>query len=100
MIEFFQIYRTPNMPKTLSSSKVSYKTRLSKSLIPVFNKSTGTPLYRYDVGYGSGFYGSPAFDSDQQNLYILSNSGNLYAFKLRQPPRKLRPHGKTDPYGF
>jgi outer membrane protein assembly factor BamB len=66
----------------------------------VLDKNTGKGLYRFNVGYGSGFYGSPAFDPASQRLYILSNSGNLYAFSLRQPIKRQRPHGITDPYEF
>ncbi len=66
----------------------------------VIEKKTGKGLYRFDVGYGSGFSGSPAFDPDTQRLYILSASGNLYTFALRQPPKKIRAHGSSDPYLF
>jgi outer membrane protein assembly factor BamB len=66
----------------------------------VLDKNTGKGLYRFNVGNGSGFTGAPAFDSIHQRLYILSSAGNLYAFALRQPPRKIRPHGMTDPYEF
>lgn len=66
----------------------------------VLDKDTGKPLYRFNVGSGSGFYGSPAFDPEAKRLYTLSNSGNLYSFHLRPTDRRARPHGKTDPYHF
>lgn len=66
----------------------------------VLDKDTGKGLYRFDAGYGSGFTGAPLLDVATQRLYILSGSGNLYAFELRKPPRKIRPHGMTDPYEF
>ena len=66
----------------------------------VIDKVTGKGLYRYNVGYGSGFAGSPAYDPATQKIYFLSGYGNLYAFALRQPPRKVRVHGTTDPYEF
>lgn len=66
----------------------------------VLDKLTGKGLYRFNVGYGSGFAGAPAFDPATQKLYILSGAGNLYAFSLRQPPRKIHPHGMTDPFEF
>ena len=66
----------------------------------VIDKNSGKGLYRYNVGYGSGFSGSPAFDPVTQHLYFLSASGNLYTFALRQPPKKIRHHGVTDPYRF
>ncbi len=66
----------------------------------VIDKNTGKGLYRFNVGYGSGFSGSPAYDSVTQRLYALSHSGNLYTFAMRQPPKKARPHGATDPYGW
>ncbi len=66
----------------------------------VLDKMTGKGLYRYNVGNGSGFTGSPAFDPLTQKLYILSGAGNLYSFSVRQPPKKIRPHGMTDPFSF
>lgn len=66
----------------------------------VLDKETGRGLYRFNVGYGSGFAGAPEFDPATQKLYILSGAGNLYSFGLRQPARKIRPHGMTDPYQF
>jgi outer membrane protein assembly factor BamB len=66
----------------------------------VIDKTNGQGLYRFNVGYGSGFYGSPGFDAAEQRLYTLSSAGNLYAFSLRQPPKKIRKHGMTDPYTF
>jgi outer membrane protein assembly factor BamB len=66
----------------------------------VIDKNSGKGVYRFNVGYGSGFAGSPAYDPATQRLYILSGAGNLYAFSLRQPARKIRPHGMTDPYTF
>lgn len=66
----------------------------------VLDKNTGKGLYRYNVGSGSGFAGSPAFDPVSQRVYILSGSGNLYTFALRRPPKKIHPHGMTDPYEF
>jgi outer membrane protein assembly factor BamB len=72
----------------------------SHQYLYVIDKKNGKGLYRFNVGSGSGFYGSPAFDPVEQRVYILSNAGNLYAFSLRKPPRKVRKHGMTDPYDF
>jgi outer membrane protein assembly factor BamB len=66
----------------------------------VIDKETGKGVYRFNVGYGSGFSGSPAFDPATQRLYMLSQIGNLYSFQLRKPPRKIFAHGSTDPYEF
>jgi outer membrane protein assembly factor BamB len=66
----------------------------------VIDKNSGKGIYRFNAGYNSGFAGSPAFDSATQRLYILSQAGNLYSFAMRQPPRKQRLHGSTDPYLF
>jgi outer membrane protein assembly factor BamB len=46
------------------------------------DKETGRGLYRLNVGYGSGFYGSPAFNPEKKMLYILSARGNLYSFDV------------------
>ncbi|MCM2278331.1 MAG: PQQ-binding-like beta-propeller repeat protein [Oligoflexia bacterium] len=48
------------------------------------DKTTGKGVYRFDVGNGSGFYGSPAFDAEKQRVYFLSGAGNLYAFRVRK----------------
>ena len=66
----------------------------------VIDKETGKGLYRYNVGYDSGFGGSPVYDPETRRLYALSGAGNLYAFTVRRPPRKVWPHGQTDPYEF
>ena len=64
----------------------------------VLDKNTGVGLYRYNVGYGSGFSGAPAYDAVTQRLYLLSGAGNLYAFSIRPPVRKIWPRGSTQPY--
>jgi outer membrane protein assembly factor BamB len=64
------------------------------------NKKTGKPLYRYNVGNGSGFHGAPAFDPASQQVYILSGAGNLFDFEIRKAALKQYPHGKADPYRF
>ncbi|MBY0472649.1 PQQ-binding-like beta-propeller repeat protein [bacterium] len=66
----------------------------------VLDKATGKGLYRYNVGYDSGFYGSPAYDKTSQRIYTLSSGGNLYAFQIRKNPPQKRAHGETDPYKF
>ncbi len=66
----------------------------------VLDKVTGKGVYRFNAGVGSGFSGSPAFDPASQRAYILSGAGNLYSFSLRQPLKRIRPHGMTDPYVF
>ncbi|MBC7690164.1 MAG: PQQ-binding-like beta-propeller repeat protein [Methylotenera sp.] len=70
----------------------------SSQYLYVLDKETGKGLYRFNVGEGSGFSGSPAFDSVHQRLYMLSSAGNLYSFQLSSPPKKIRPHGVTSPY--
>ncbi len=49
----------------------------------VLDKNTGVASYRFNVGYGSGFSGSPAFDPEKKRLYVLSQAGNLYAFSVK-----------------
>ena len=66
----------------------------------VIDKNTGKGLYRYNVGYGSGFAGSPAYDPAEQRVYLLSGSGNLYAFAITQPHPKTRAHGRTEAWEF
>lgn len=66
----------------------------------VIDKNTGAGLYRFNVGYGSGFSGAPAYDPVSQRLYLLSGAGNLYAFRIQPPVRKIWPRGSTDPYRF
>lgn len=64
------------------------------------DKKTGKLVYRYNVGYKSGFSGSPIYDPIKKRIYILSGAGNLYAFKIRNPRRKILPRGMSDPYQF
>ncbi|HUP56439.1 MAG TPA: PQQ-binding-like beta-propeller repeat protein [Bdellovibrionota bacterium] len=65
----------------------------------VIDKATGKGLYRYNVGYDSGFSGSPAYDHEKKRLYVLSGAGNLYQFHVTSP-RRQRPHGQSEPYRF
>lgn len=66
----------------------------------VVDKNTGKGVYRFNAGNGSGFAGSPLFDSLTNRLYALSGAGNLFSFVFRKPPAKIRAHGSTDPYEF
>lgn len=66
----------------------------------VIDKNSGKGVYRFNVGYDSGFSGSPAYDSATQHLFFLSGSGNLYSFLLTPGPKKIRPHGMKDPFTF
>ncbi|MFZ9595815.1 MAG: PQQ-binding-like beta-propeller repeat protein [Bdellovibrionia bacterium] len=67
----------------------------------VLDKKTGSGLYRMNLGYGSGFYGSPLFDRESQKLFFLSSAGNLYCFSLKHlhSNKKLLNAG-VDPYSF
>jgi outer membrane protein assembly factor BamB len=56
----------------------------------ILDKNTGHPVYRFDGGYGSGFYGSPLADPISQRFYILSSAGNLYSFSLTPNARRAR----------
>lgn len=51
----------------------------------LLDKFNGKLLYRFNVGFGSGFSGSPTYDSAKQRVYFLSAYGNLYAFSVRKP---------------
>lgn len=62
------------------------------------DKKTGQGLFRYNVGSGSGFYGSPAYDAETARVYFLSGAGNLYSFWIRPGAYKARPHVMTDGY--
>lgn len=66
----------------------------------VVDRESGRGLYRYNVGHDSGFSGSPAYDRVSQRLYLLSGAGNLYAFEMRKPPRKVMVHAPGDGYRF
>jgi outer membrane protein assembly factor BamB len=72
----------------------------SHQYLYLIDRETGKGLYRFNVGSGSGFTGSPTYDPNNQRIYALSGAGNLYAFALRRPPKKTRLHGTTDPYTF
>jgi outer membrane protein assembly factor BamB len=66
----------------------------------VIDKETGKGLYRYNVGFDSGFAGAPAYDPETRRLYFLSHAGNLYAFSVRKGAPKQLPHGQTDGFVF
>ncbi len=66
----------------------------------LLDKKTGAGLYRFNAGWGSGFYGAPAYDSAARRLYVMSSGGNLYSFSARGEDQRRAPHGATEPYGF
>ncbi|MBN20696.1 MAG: hypothetical protein CL678_05345 [Bdellovibrionaceae bacterium] len=61
------------------------------------DQSTGKLVYRWNVGYGSGFTAGLTWDPKNHRIYVLSGSGNLYAFRIREELRQ-RSHGRTDGY--
>ena len=63
------------------------------------NKTTGDPVFRFNVGRGSGFTATPAYDPEHRRVFILSGNGNLFAFQVRKP-RKHFAHGSMDPFVF
>lgn len=60
----------------------------SHQYLYVLDKKTGQGRYRWNVGDGSGFSGTPVYDPAKKSLYLLSMSGNLYQFFLRQNPKQ------------
>ena len=50
----------------------------------VIDKNTGRGVYRFNAGLNSGFRGAPVYDPTHQRVYILSGSGHLYAFQLKE----------------
>ena len=42
-----------------------------------FDKATGKAVDRFNAGFGSGFYGAPAYDAAKKRLYALSARRNL-----------------------
>lgn len=56
----------------------------SQQYLYAIDKKTGQGRYRYNVGYGSGFAGSPTYDAATRRVYLLSGAGNLYAFRVTQ----------------
>lgn len=54
----------------------------------VLDASNGAPLYRWNAGRGSGFYGAPSYDETSRFLYALSSAGNLYSFLVRNPSQR------------
>ncbi len=66
----------------------------------VLDKDSGKGLYRYNVGNGSGFSGTPLFDDAHQKFYILSGAGNLMTFTVRPQQKEGMARWSTDPYAF
>ncbi len=52
----------------------------SSEFLYALEKNTGKLVYRYQVGYGSGFSGGVAYDQSLNKIYVLSRGGNLMAF--------------------
>jgi outer membrane protein assembly factor BamB len=46
-------------------------------------KSDGKPVSRFNVGWGSGFSGAPAYDPETRMIYWISGAGNLYTFRIK-----------------
>ena len=63
----------------------------------VIDKGTGQGVYRYNVGYGSGFTSSLTYDADRKRLYALSGGGNLYAFSVQNAPAHFPTHAVRKP---
>jgi outer membrane protein assembly factor BamB len=55
----------------------------SSEYLYVLQRDSGKLVYRYQVGYDSGFSGGIAFDSARNKLYALSKGGNLYSFSYQ-----------------
>jgi len=47
-------------------------------------RESGRLVYRYQVGYDSGFSGGLAFDRGRNEVYALSRGGNLYTFRYSE----------------
>lgn len=52
----------------------------SSEYLYALERGTGKLVYRFQIGYGSGFSGGLAFDSSKSLLYVLSRGGNLLNF--------------------
>jgi outer membrane protein assembly factor BamB len=52
----------------------------SSEYLYALDRTTGKMVYRYQVGYGSGFSGGIAFDTSRNQLFALSRGGNLMSF--------------------
>lgn len=55
----------------------------SYQFLYAIKKTDGTLQDRWNVGYGSGFAGSMAYDASKRTLYAVSGAANLYSFKVR-----------------
>ncbi len=55
----------------------------SSEYIYALDRDTGKMVYRYQVGYGSGFSGGMAVDPARNWVYVLSRGGNLMSFSYQ-----------------
>ncbi len=76
------------IPTRLAADETHLFFGSSRQYFYVLNKETGKAIYRYNVGYDNGWYGTPLYLEEGKRLYSLSSAGNLYAFTVRQPPKK------------
>lgn len=55
----------------------------SYQFLYVIARKDGRLLDRWNAGYGSGFSGGLAYDTESHLLYALSGAANLYSFKIK-----------------
>lgn len=56
----------------------------SAEYLYALEKDTGKMVYRYHVGFDSGFSGGLAWDPNRSWVYVLSRGGNLMAFNYHR----------------
>lgn len=56
----------------------------SSEYLYAVDKTNGKIVYRYQVGYGSGFSGGLTLDPARNWIYVLSRGGNLMAFNYNR----------------
>ena len=59
----------------------------SSEYIYALERNTGKLVYRYQIGYGSGFSGGIAADPLRNWIYVLSRGGNLLSFSYQPDGR-------------
>lgn len=72
------------IPSDVVATKKHILVSSSSEYLYALDRATGKMVYRFQIGYGSGFSGGMAWDANRNWLYVLSRGGNLLSFSYQE----------------
>jgi outer membrane protein assembly factor BamB len=72
------------IPSDVVATKKHVIVSSSSEYIYALERDTGKMVYRFHIGYNSGFSGGMAWDANRNWLYVLSRGGNLLSFSYQE----------------